>query len=119
MSDPTKPTDAQRLAGVLRVVAPEHHWIPYEWYLKPDIRRGNVWALDHRYFPDSLDDLARVVAMLSPEQRDRFDLWTAERTKGGSLEQNGRYPRVPASTIITAPTETWLAALVAATVEKA
>lgn len=65
-------TPAQLLAAVLRVVEPSRRWLVL----------GNSKAVhgcsdDHNAgivmrWPNSKDDLARVVAMLTPEQRGRF-----------------------------------------------
>ena len=59
--------------------------------------------------PWSKSDLARVVAMLSPGQRERFDAWLRAAAEGEA--EAG----MPYAYAITAPASTWLDALCAAT----
>lgn len=106
----SNPTPAETLAAVLRVLTPEALITV----------RGRY--VEHHYYSDSRDfdasdknHLAHIVAMLDEGQRERFDLRMADITKGGAMEQDGRYPRVPASAVLTAPASVWLAALAVAT----
>ena len=101
----TAPSPAQLLAAVLRVVAPSKEWIPDSRASYVFGSRGGPWG----YGATNKDDLARVVAMLTPEQRERFStrLWIEARKPMAAS--------VSAADLVTAPTSIWLAALVAAT----
>lgn len=138
MNDSTK-TPAQLLAAVLRVVAPRKKFVA---------ERGVVFCYqtsrhcaEARPYsclsPTSKDDLARVVAMLTPEQVVRYNLAFAQMvdfpedhercdTSGYDMEDDSPVCRfqgcesaVPPDVVMTAKAEIHLAALVAATGVKA
>ena len=108
MSDSNDPTQssAALLAAVLRVVAPERDWYAEDEFGQCYLDGDNPDHLD----PASKDDLARVVAMLTPEQRVTFDNAMSDFACEKMNENDGLI-----WCAITAPASIWLAALVAAT----
>lgn len=117
MTDPTPlQSPAARLAAVLRALDPSSGWEEISEdtvaYHNDDCGR---WC---SYNPTSKDDLARVVEMLTREQADRFNramaFSTGDRT-GQAYDRVYVWPS-PARAI-TAPPESWLAALEAAVKE--
>lgn len=108
---PTKPpaSPAAMLAAVLRVVGAQY---------KFDYPPGVEWEefLD----PTSKDDLARVVAMLTPEQLGRFDAVLGcrcvRRPGTDGEDDEGAWTGIPtASAVLLLTPSQILAALVAAT----
>ena len=104
VNSPPPASPAAMLAAVLRILHPGKA-------IQFAMRRVRIGSLtsfgmfyEASFDPTSKDDLARVVAMLTPEQRERFDDAYGV-TAGLGLP----------SEIITAPASIWLAALVAAT----
>lgn len=100
--------DAARLAAVLRVLYRRTLYLA-------DENSGLVeWEGDGTmppFNPKAKDDLARVVAMLTPGQRARFEL-----ALNHQIRDDGRpHDPVSAYEAITAPASVWLAALAVAT----
>lgn len=109
MSGESNKSNAARLAAVLRVLLPDER-----------IRiSGGRFALVGEYSseatewdPEDKNDLARVVAMLSPGQRSKFDSAFCDQV------ETTPYNPDPCMTI-TAPASAWLDALCAATLTSA
>lgn len=81
MTAPTK-TPAERLAAVLRVVRPDRQWIIYEAGYAWVQEAGDGFTSGYRgekFRPDSLDDLRRVLLVLSHTQQHRFDIELGKR----------------------------------------
>lgn len=125
MSNKTKKSDAVRLAAVLNVLRyqiedgpdgpdEETEWMAYAprcgGLTGPQVVRlvhqGEGYSLEIE--PWSKSDLARIVAILTPVRRGRFDMSISTRSD--------TFPCDPEpSKVITAPSSTWLDALCVAT----
>lgn len=99
-------TPAQKLAAVLEIVKSGPPWTLAGAYIVEVQGHGP----EFHYAANNKDDLARVVAMLSPRQRERFveDLEAAFSSDDSEEDSFTVW-------IITTPAATWLDALVAAT----
>lgn len=107
-------TDADKLLAVCRAVWPAKKWMIYTAAYSWVQEAGDCFTTGYggtKFLPTSTDDLARVVAMLTPGQRARFEL-----ALNHQIRDDGRpHDPVSAYEAITAPASVWLAALAAAT----
>lgn len=119
MSNET-PSPAQLLAAVLPMMRTVAARIIPDFFIDRDAGIIHIGEGKEAYSGriDSLDTIARVVAMLDGAQRERFDdaMYGFGEHKAAQYREPGVLKITPeASNVILMPASTWLAALVAAT----